>query len=84
MLNTVNSESKVLVTTRIKGLLANSEQVEVGLPSTAESVKLLLAAAGLEHLVEDVPAEALEVVELCGNLRPSSPAIPTRYSRKLH
>lgn len=80
-LNTVNADSKALVTTRIKGMLPRSEQVEVGLPSTEDSVKLLLAAAGLNHLAVP-PPEATEVVELCGNL-PLAIDIAGRFLRDL-
>jgi hypothetical protein len=69
VLNTVGAESKTLVTTRIKGLVSNAEQVEIGLPNTEDSVQLLLAAAGLGHLDSDsAPKEAVEVVGICGNL----------------
>ena len=58
--------SKTLVTTRIRGL-GGASQVELGVPSPEESVKLLLASAGLAHL-SPVPAEAAEVVQICGCL----------------
>jgi hypothetical protein len=58
--------SKTLVTTRIRGL-GGAAQVELGVPSEEESVKLLLASAGLAH-VSPVPAEAAEVAQICGRL----------------
>ena len=58
--------SKTLVTTRIRGL-GGATQVELGVPSEADSVRLLMAAAELAHL-DPAPAEALEVVKLCGRL----------------
>eukprot|EP01043_Picozoa_sp_COSAG02_P013689 COSAG02_NODE_552_length_20429_cov_28.014068_11_plen_483_part_00 len=61
-----STASRTLVTTRIRGL-GGTEQVELGVPSEEESVKLLMAAAGLAHL-KPVPTEAQEVVKLCGRL----------------
>ena len=47
VLNTIDTStaSKVLITTRIKGL-GGASQVELGLPSVEDSVQLLLASAG--------------------------------------
>ena len=61
-----STSSKVLITTRIKGLGVAS-QLELGLPSPADSVKLLLASAGLAHL-SPAPAEATEIVGIMGCL----------------
>jgi tetratricopeptide (TPR) repeat protein len=61
--------SRTLATTRIKGLVPGAGQVELDLPSRAEAVALLLASAGLPDLSPgEAPAEAAEVVELCGRL----------------
>ena len=38
--------SKVLISTRMKALLSGGHQVEVGLPSSSDSCRMLLAAAG--------------------------------------
>eukprot|EP01046_Picozoa_sp_COSAG06_P029309 COSAG06_NODE_2708_length_6408_cov_2.142970_1_plen_1860_part_00 len=61
-----STASKTLVTTRIRGL-GGAAQVELGVPSEEESVKLLLASAGLARLAVP-PAEASEVVQICGRL----------------
>eukprot|EP01048_Picozoa_sp_COSAG05_P011210 COSAG05_NODE_1042_length_6066_cov_2.922742_2_plen_1109_part_00 len=61
-----STASKTLVTTRIRGL-GGAAQVELGMPSQDDAVKLLLASAGLEHL-SPPPAEAAEVVQTCGCL----------------
>ena len=37
--------SKVLISTRMKALLIHGHQVEVGLPSPTDSIRMLLAAA---------------------------------------
>eukprot|EP01043_Picozoa_sp_COSAG02_P047011 COSAG02_NODE_4462_length_5335_cov_42.590718_2_plen_495_part_00 len=58
--------SKVLITTRIRGL-GGASQLELGLPSEDESVKMLLSSAGLAHL-DPVPPEASEVVQIAGRL----------------
>ena len=42
----VSAGSRVLVTTRIKELLNEAEQLEVGLPSPADAAELLLKSAG--------------------------------------
>eukprot|EP01048_Picozoa_sp_COSAG05_P015614 COSAG05_NODE_1900_length_3858_cov_2.298218_1_plen_899_part_10 len=65
----VDAGSKVLISTRIKGLLAEAHQVEVGLPSMADSARMLLAAAGVEDVAEQsTPSGVGEIVELCGRL----------------
>ena len=61
-----STASKVLITTRIKGL-GGASQLELGLPSEEDSVKLLLSSAGLADL-SPAPAEAAEVVHVCGRL----------------
>ena len=64
--------SRVLVTTRIRGLLHGgaAEQVEIGLPSMAAALGLLCQSAGLGDTVAStaLPTEASEVVEICGRL----------------
>jgi hypothetical protein len=64
--------SRVLVTTRIRGLLHGSgaEQVEIGLPSMAAALGLLCQSAGLGGAVasNELPPEASEVVDICGRL----------------
>ena len=61
----VSAGSKVLISTRMKGLLAGGHQVEVGLPSVADSVRMLLAVAGVDA---GEPTGVREVVGLCGRL----------------
>eukprot|EP01046_Picozoa_sp_COSAG06_P039278 COSAG06_NODE_4620_length_4092_cov_389.018373_2_plen_296_part_00 len=61
-----STPSKALVTTRIRGL-GGGTQLELGVPSEEESVQLLLSSAGVED-IDAVPAEAAEVVQLCGRL----------------
>jgi hypothetical protein len=63
----VQSGSKVLISTRVKGLLVGAHRVEVGLPSSADSVRMLLSAAEVDE-DEDEPMGVREVVDLCGRL----------------
>lgn len=63
----VGAGSRLLVTTRIKGLLSEAEQLEVGLPSADDAVKLLMMSIGI-HSDVPPPPEALEVIEICGRL----------------
>ena len=65
----VGAGSKVLISTRMKGLLVGGHQVEVGLPSASDSARMLLAAAGVEEAgVGSAPSGVGEIVDLCGRL----------------
>eukprot|EP01045_Picozoa_sp_COSAG04_P006490 COSAG04_NODE_320_length_16877_cov_26.485401_1_plen_4766_part_00 len=59
--------SKVLISTRIQGLLAGGHQVEVGLPSMSDSVRMLMAAADA-NVESGEPSGVREIVQLCGRL----------------
>ena len=67
-----NESSRLLVTTRIRGLLKNSNDIELGVLPQGEAFKLLLSSAEIEDSdVEEGSDEyriAMEVVELCGAL----------------
>ena len=67
-----NESSRLLVTTRIRGLLKNSNDIELGVLPQGEAFKLLLSSAEMEESdVEEGSDEyriAMEVVELCGAL----------------
>jgi hypothetical protein len=63
----VDAGSKVLISTRMKGLLADGHQVEVGLPSASDSARMLLSAADVDD-VNDQLTGVLEIVNLCGRL----------------
>lgn len=62
--------SKVLISTRVKGLLEGAHQVEVGLPSPSDASRMLLSAAGVQTpgITHDHPAGINEIVQLCGRL----------------
>jgi hypothetical protein len=64
----VSAGSKVLISTRVKGLLVGAHQVEVGLPSARDSARMLLSAAGVGEDELDEPMGVREVVDLCGRL----------------
>ena len=67
-----DTKSRLLVTTRIRGILNNSSEVELGVLGAGEALKLLLASAGLDEAeVEEGSDErryAAEIVEICGRL----------------
>ena len=59
--------SRVLISTRIRHLLSDAFSVEIGKPSVDDSINILMAAAELSD-TGHAPAEASEIVELCGRL----------------
>ena len=63
----VESGSKVLISTRMKSLLSGAHMVEVGLPSSADSARMLLAAADAD-ITGTPPTGVGEIVDLCGRL----------------
>ena len=72
-----DTASKLLVTTRIRGLIKGVSEVAVGALSRIDALKLLAAAAEADEYIppEEGEAEgndqypmACEVVELCGRL----------------
>ena len=64
----VGAGSKVLISTRLKGLLAGGHQIEVGLPSASDSARMLLSAADADLTHGDRPSGVSEIVDLCGRL----------------
>ena len=68
MLNIVDVEtsSRILVSSRISGLIKNSTEVKLALMTTEEAVEMLAHGCGLD--AQEVPAELIEVVGLCGRL----------------
>ena len=68
MLNIVDTKtaSKVLVSSRISGLVKNSTEVKLALMTTEESVNMLAHGSGLD--AQEIPAELVEVAGLCGRL----------------
>ena len=65
-----DTPSKLLVTTRIRGLVKGAAEVDVGSLSEAEALDLLVATAGIDLASQDEAARglAVEVVNLCGRL----------------
>lgn len=57
------TESKVLISSRVRGVLQGVEIVDIGLPTEGEAIQMLLSVAGLPS--EASPPEALEVVRFC-------------------
>ena len=68
----MDNDSRLLVTTRIRGLLKNSAEVEMGVLPQDEALKLLLSSADMEEDTLEPESEeyriASEIVELCGRL----------------
>ena len=62
------TNSACVITTRVKNLAEASNEVKCGLLSLEESLSLLLKSAGLEHLIDNPPAAAIEACECCGHL----------------
>ena len=58
--------SKILVTTRIKGILSHGTEVELKLLSVTESVELLASVAEIDS--SQIPPVMLEIAQLCGRL----------------
>ena len=64
-----DSPSKLLVTTRVRGLVQNASELTLELMTTAESVDLLLRTAKLNDVADDAAAAAAKTIaELCGYL----------------
>ena len=65
-----DNSSRLLVTTRVRGLLKNAAEVNVGILSEQEALNLLISSAEVDQ--EDIDDEetgiASEIVELCGRL----------------
>jgi hypothetical protein len=60
------TESKVLISSRVRGVLEGAEIVDIGLPSDDDAVAMLLSYANLT--LPEPPAEALEIVKYCNHL----------------
>ena len=76
LLNVIDPDtpSKLLITTRIRGLVKGAAEVDVGSLSESEALDLLAATAGIDaeswEEEEGAPGRglALEVVNMCGRL----------------
>ena len=58
--------SKLLVSTRISGLLKKSDEIKLALMTNEEAIDLLAHGAGLDF--EQLPHAIAEVASLCGRL----------------
>lgn len=63
-----STNSKVLMSSRIRGTLEGGDIAQIGLPSDEEAIHMLQAAAGITDELLGAPTEAIEVVRLCNNL----------------
>ena len=62
----LKTSSKLLVTTRIKGVMQKAAEVELELLGLQEAVEMLAAVAQLD--AADVSPVCLEIAQLCGRL----------------
>ena len=61
-----NTPSRLLVTTRIKGILQEATEVELALLGLQESVELLAGVAEID--TAQIPPACLAIAQLCGRL----------------
>jgi hypothetical protein len=62
-----STESRVMISTRVRGLLTNSACVEVSTPSEENAISIVMAAAGMPAGARP-PAAASEIARQCGHL----------------
>ena len=62
------TNSKVLISSRVRGALEGGEIIEVTVPLVADAVKMLLSTAGMELELFQSRKEVVQVVELCKRL----------------
>jgi hypothetical protein len=58
--------SKILVSSRISGLLSGSTEVKLSIMTVSESIEMLSHAAGLDSV--ELSASLVEVTKICGRL----------------
>jgi hypothetical protein len=79
----VATQSKVLLSSRVRGILSGCDIVDMGLPSEADAVQIVMSAAGVSvDAHTPAPAEAREVVALCKRL-PLTLGMAGRMARDL-
>lgn len=61
-----NSDSRVVISTRIRALLEGAASVQLPPPSDEEATRILMCAAGMKDSTP--PREAAELISLCGCL----------------
>ena len=73
------TQSKVLISSRVRDLLITTadDVTDVGLPTEAEAVSMLLSTAGVANL-QAPPVEAFQIVRYC-NLLPLAIGIAGRF-----
>ena len=63
------TDSKVLISSRVRHVLEGGEIIDIGHPTLEDQIKMLLAAAGVTLKAREVPpVEASKVVRLCNGL----------------
>jgi hypothetical protein len=64
-----STQSRVLISSRVRSVLDGGDIVDISLPSDADAIQILLNEAGFNVLVNGAPPkEALEVVQFCKKL----------------
>jgi hypothetical protein len=61
-----STNSRMLISTRIRGLVAGAREIQVQLLSNQEAVSMLCAMAELDAAT--VPSSVMSIIRLCGNL----------------
>lgn len=62
------TNSKILISSRVRGALEGGEIIDVTVPLVADAVKMLLSTAGMELDLFQTRKEVVQVVELCKRL----------------
>ena len=63
-----STNSKVLISSRVRDVLDGGEIIDITVPSNTDAVKMLLSTAGMDPNVLQVRKETTRVVELCKRL----------------
>ena len=63
-----DSDSRVVISTRVRGLLKGAASIEVNVPSEQDAIRILMAAAEMPSN-SPAPAAAPDIVRQCGRLR---------------
>ena len=60
------SQSRIMISTRVRGILTDAAAGEVGVPSEEEAINILMAAADMTD--SPIPTAASEICRICGRL----------------
>lgn len=60
-----NTPSRMLISTRIRGLIKSAKEVQISLLTNSEAIQMLTLMAELDTN-ETIPSEVMPIVQLCG------------------